>query len=117
MRVSSACEPDVRGKHVSLDYAAHEADSDDDHAEEDDYSVKKIPAQRLIASAPGKVELQVRWRGYGPSHDTSEPVCSFAPGINTPLMEYVRRHKTKIQASDLHALTGAMEARGNRSPP
>ena len=25
-------EPDLRGQHVSLDYAAHEADSDDDYA-------------------------------------------------------------------------------------
>ena len=38
-------EPDVRGKHVSLGYAAHEADSDDDYAEQDDYTVKKVLAR------------------------------------------------------------------------
>ena len=32
-------EPDLRGQHVSLDYAAHEPDSDDDYAEQDDYTV------------------------------------------------------------------------------
>ena len=62
--------PDVRGKHVSLDYAANEADSDDDYAEQDDYTVGKILAKRLSASAPGGVEFKVRWKGYGPSHDT-----------------------------------------------
>ena len=32
-------ESNFRGRHVSLDYAAHEADSDDDYAEQDDYTV------------------------------------------------------------------------------
>ena len=45
-------EPDLRGQHVSLDYAAHEADSDDDYAEQDDYTVEKILAQRPNASGP-----------------------------------------------------------------
>ena len=71
-------EPDVRGKHVSLDYAAHEADSDDDYAEQEDYTVEKIPAQRPSASAPGGLEFKVRWRGYGPSHDTWEPSLPFS---------------------------------------
>ena len=48
-----ARQPDVYGKHVSLDYSAHEAGSDDDYAEEDDYTVEKIVAQRPSASAPG----------------------------------------------------------------
>ena len=39
-------EPDLRGQHVSLDYAAHEADSDDNYAEQDDSTVEKILAQR-----------------------------------------------------------------------
>ena len=63
-------EPDLCGQHVSLDYAAHEADSDDDYAEQDDYTVEKILAQRPNASAPGGLEFKVRWRGYGPSRDT-----------------------------------------------
>ena len=45
-------ELDLRGQHVSLDYTAHEADSDDDYAEQDDYTVEKILAQRLNASGP-----------------------------------------------------------------
>ena len=72
-------EPDLRGQHVSLDYAAHEADSDNNNAEQDDYTVEKILAQRPNASAPGGLEFKVRWRGYGPSHDTWEPVSSFVP--------------------------------------
>ena len=63
-------EPDVRGKDVSLDYATHEADSDDNYAEHDDYTVEKLLAQRPSALAPGGVEFMVRWGGYGPSHDT-----------------------------------------------
>ena len=78
-------EPDLRGKHVSLNYAAHEADSDDDYAKQDDYTVEKILAQRPNASAPRGLEFKVRWRGYGPSHDTWEPVSSFVPRINYPL--------------------------------
>ena len=105
-------EPDLRGRHVSLDYAKHEADSDDDYAEQDDYTVEKILAQRPKASAPGGLEFKVRWRGYGPSHDTWEPVSSFVPRVNTPFMEYIRKHKTKIHVSDLAALTRAIAARG-----
>ena len=105
-------EPNLRGQHVSLDYAAHEADSDDDYAEQDDYTVEKILAQRLNASAAGGLEFKVRWRGYGPSHDTWEPVSSFVPRINTPFMDYIRRHKTKIHVSDLAALIRAIAARG-----
>ena len=105
-------EPDLRGQHVSLSYAAHEADSDDDYAERDDYTVEKILAQRPKASAPGGLEFKVRWRGYGPSHDTWEPVSSFVPRVNTPFMEYIRKHKTKIHVSDLAALPRAIAARG-----
>ena len=39
-------EPDLRGQNVSLDYAAHEADSDDDYAEQNNYTVEKILAKR-----------------------------------------------------------------------
>ena len=105
-------EHDLGGQHVSLDYAAHEADSDDDYAEQDDYTVEKILAQRPNASAPGGLEFKVRWRGYGPSHDTWEPVSLFVPRINTPFMDYIRKHKTKIHVSDLAALTRAIAARG-----
>ena len=70
-------EPDLRGQRVSLDYAAHEADSDDDYAEQDDSTVDKILVKHPNASAPGGLEFKVRWRGYGPSHDTWEPVCLF----------------------------------------
>ena len=93
-------QPDLRGQHVSLDYAAHEADSDDDYAEQDDYTLEKIPAQPLNASAPGRLEFKVRWRGYGLSHNISEPVSSFVPRINYPFMDYIRKHKTKIHVSD-----------------
>ena len=105
-------ERDLCGQHVSLNYAAHEADSDDDYAEQDDYTVEKILAQRPKASAPGGLEFKVGWRGYGPSHDTWEPVSSFVPRVNTPFMEYIRKHKTKIHVSDLAALTRAIAARG-----
>ena len=105
-------EPDLRGQHVSLSYAAHEAESDDDYAEQDDYTVEKILAQRPKASAPGGPEFKVGWRGYGPSHDTWEPVSSFVARVNTPFMEYIRKHKTKIHVSDLAALTRAIAARG-----
>ena len=65
-----AREPDVRGKHVYLDYTAHEANSDNDFAEEDNYTIEKKLAQCPNASAPGGLEFKVRWRGYGPSYDT-----------------------------------------------
>ena len=105
-------EPDLRGQNVSLDYTAHEANSDDDYAEQDDYTVEKILAQCPNASATGGLEFKVRWRVYGPSHDSWEPVSSFAPRINTPFMDYIRKHKTKLHVSDLAALTRAIAARG-----
>ena len=105
-------EPDIRPGRVSLDYTAHGAHLDDDYAEQDNYTVEMILAQRPKASAPGGVEFKIRWQGYGPSHDTWEPVSSFVPRINTPFMEYVRRHKVRLQVSDLEALTRAMEAIG-----
>ena len=105
-------EPDLRGQHVSLDYTAHEADSDDDYAEQDDYTVERILAQRPNASTPGGPEFKVRWRGYGPSHDTWEPISSFVQSINTTFMDYIRKHKTKLHVSDLAALTRAIAARG-----
>ena len=105
-------EPDLCGQHVSLDYTPHEADLDDDYAEQDDYTVEKILDQRLNASASGGLEFKVRWRGYGPSHDTWEPVSLFVPRIDTPFMDYIRIHKTKLHVSDLAALTRAIAARG-----
>ena len=48
---------------------------------------EKILAQRPNASAPGGLQFKVRWRGYGPSHDTWEPVSLFVPRINTPFMD------------------------------
>ena len=44
--------------------------SDDNCAEQDNYTVEKILARRLSSSSPGGLEFKVRWRGYGPSHDT-----------------------------------------------
>ena len=104
--------PDLRGKHMSLDYAAHEADSDDNYAEQDDYTVEKILAQRPKASAPEGLEFKVHWRGFGPSHDTWEPVSPFVPRINAPFMDYIRKHKTKLHVTDLAALSRAIAARG-----
>ena len=72
----------------------------------------KILAQCPRASAAGGVEFKVGWRGYGPSHDTWEPVSSFVPRINTPFMDYVCKHKVRLQVSDLEALTRAIEAMG-----
>ena len=66
-------EPDLRGQHVSLSYAAHEADSDDDYAEQDDYTVEKILAQRPKASAPGGLEFKVRWTAHARPHATAHP--------------------------------------------
>ena len=45
--------PDICEKHVSLDYEAHEADSDDDYAEQDAYTVEKNLAQRPNAWGSG----------------------------------------------------------------
>ena len=39
-------------------------------------------------------------------------VSSFVLRINTPFMDYNRRHKTKLHVSDLAALTRAIVARG-----
>ena len=54
----------------------------------------------------------MRWRGYGPSHYTWEHICAFVPWIHNRFVGYVRRHKTKLQVSDLEALTWAIEAMG-----
>ena len=55
----------------------------------------------------------MRWRGPGPSYETGQPGSPFVRRINTPFMEYVCKHKTKIQVSDSGALTRAIEGRGD----
>ena len=107
------CEPDLHWRHVSLNYTAHEGDSDEDYAEQEDYSIEKIQAQHQSAQARAGVDFKVRWKGYWPSHDTWGQVFSFVPWINTPFMEYVRRHKTKMQVSHFEALNRAIEATGS----
>ena len=74
-------------------------------------SRRSWPSVRTL-SAPGGLEFKVRWRGYGSSHDTWEPVSSLVPWINTSFMDYIRKHKTKLHVSDLAALTRAIAARG-----
>ena len=93
---------------MSLEYAASEADSDDDYPEQDEYTLEEI-----LASAPGRVDFKVRWKGYGPSHDTREPVSSFVSRIDTPFMEYLNKQKKTIRVSDFEALTRAIEAGGD----
>ena len=69
-----AREPNIRGKRVSLDYTAHEADSDGDYAEEYDYTVEKILAQCPNASAPGGVVGEAIGRPTTPGNP-SHPSC------------------------------------------
>ena len=88
-----AREPDILVKHVSLEYTAHQTDSDDHHFEQDKYTVEKIPTQRPNPSGPGPMRFKVRWRGCGPSHNSWEPISS------TLFMQCVRRHKSKLQSS------------------
>ena len=76
-----AREPDFREKHVPLDYTPHVADSDDDYAEQDNYTVEKTVAQRPSASAAGGVEFKVRWTDYGPSLDTWDPSLPLCRGL------------------------------------
>ena len=110
-----AREPDIRATHVSVDYTAPEANSDNEHAEQNDYTVEKILAKLPNASAPAGAEFKVRTRGYGPFQDC-EPVSSFVPLIITPFMGYVHSQKTKLQVADVEALSRAMEAVGSGSP-
>ena len=112
-----APEPDIDGKHMFLDYTAHEAESDHNYAEQDDCTVEKIPAHCLRELASGGIAFKVGWRGYGPSHDAWEPVSSFVPRNNTPFIDYLRRHRTKLQVSDLEGLMQAIHPLVNWSPP
>ena len=90
-----ALDPDVRGKCVSLNSTAHEVNSDDNYAEQDDYTGEKILAQQPTASAPGGVEFKVRWRGSGPFHDTWEPVSSFVSADEHPFHGVCPQKKDK----------------------
>ena len=63
-------EPDIRGKHVSLDCTTHDADLNDDHAEQDGYTVNKILDQHRNASLARGLGFQVRLQGYWAFHDT-----------------------------------------------
>ena len=59
----------------------------------------------------------MRWRGYGPSHATWEPVSSFVRRNHTRFIDYVCKRKTKVKLFDLEALTLAIEALSGRSCP
>ena len=56
-----ALEPDCVGLCREPDYAVHEANSDEDYAEQDDSTVENILAQGSSASTPEGVEFKVRW--------------------------------------------------------
>ena len=77
-------EPDLRGQHVSPDYTAHEADSDDDYPEQDDYTVEKILAQRPNASAPGGLEFKVRGKALGRLTTPGNPSPRSCRGLTAP---------------------------------
>ena len=112
-----AHEPDILGKCLCLDFTSHEANLDEDCAEQGDYTVDNMLAQHPNPSAAGRVEFKVRWRDYGPSRDTLEAVSSCVPRNNTLCMEYVLRHKIQFQVSVLATLIRVIEAEGDRSPP
>jgi hypothetical protein len=97
-------EPDLQGKHVSLEFCAHDADEDDDeYHEDDDFIVEKVLAHRANPAVPGGLEFKVRWKGYGRSHDRWEPPSSFCPRITTVWQQYLAKHNIGLQAKDLMA--------------
>ena len=78
-------EPDACWKHVSLDYTAHKANSDDDHAEHDNYTVEKILAQRPSASAPGKWSSRCAREAMGRPTTPGNPSVPSCRGTTPPV--------------------------------
>ena len=102
--------PDLRGKHVELDYTAHDGDSDDDYAEQDDHTVEKILGHRSNPQVPGGIEFRVRWRGYGPRDDSWEPPSAFVPRITKAWHQYLTSKGVPLMAKDLSASARAVDA-------
>ena len=99
-----AREPDLKGKHVSFDYCAHEADEEDDeYVESDEHIVEKILSHRSNPRVPGGIEFRVKWRGFGKAHDSWEPASAFVPRMNTVWKEYLSQKGVNLQAKDLLA--------------
>ena len=75
-----ARDPDIRGKHVSLDYRARQVDLDDGYAKQEDYIVEKILAVfgNLTghASKHAQVTTTVPMLPRRPPQPESNPPCS-----------------------------------------
>ena len=90
--------------HVDFQYPQHEDDSnEDEYHEEDDYVVDKVLSHRPNPAVPGLIEFNVKWKGYGRSHDSWVPPSSFAPRINKVWQAYLGQKGVDISAKDLMA--------------
>ena len=107
-----AREPDISGRHGSLDFTANEAGSDDDYVKHNNYTVEKILAQPPNDPAPAGVEFKVHWRGYRPMTpgNPSLPLCR---GSTPPFWTMSASTRLSSRVSDLKTLTRTIEAMGD----
>ena len=95
----------IAGKHVDFQYTQHENDSDEDeYLEEDDYVVDKVLSHRPNPAVPAGIEFEVKWKGYGKSHDSWVPPSSFVPRINKLWQAYLGQKGVDTSAKDLMAV-------------
>ena len=96
--------PDITGKHVDIQYAQHEDNSnEDEYVEEDNYVVDRALSHRPKPAVAGGIEVKMEWKGYGKSHDAWVPPSSFVPRINKVWQAHLGQKGVNISAKDLMA--------------
>ena len=92
--------PDPSGRPVTFEFTAGDVDSDDE-GEDDDFTAKKILADKPDPGTPGGRLYKVRWKSFAASRDSWEPPSSFVPRYTTVWMDYIKKKNISLDVKDV----------------
>ena len=92
--------PDPSGRPVTFEFTAGDVDSDDE-GEDNDFTAKRILADKPDPGTPGGRLYKVRWKGFAASTDSWQPPSSFVPRYTTVLMDYLKKMNISLDVKDV----------------